>query len=235
MSEWQAKRFWEKTAVEKRGDAFAVLLDGRGLKTPLKTDFLVPTEKMAQEIASEWQAQVEKIDPLTMPMTRTANAAIDKVKHQHGEVSDLIAAYGGTDLLCYRAAEPEELVARQNAAWDPLLKWAADKLNAPLNKGEGVVYVDQDQNVLARLKKRVKSFDEFQLAAFYDLVALSGSLIIGFATIERFLDTESLWKTSRVDEDWQIEQWGEDEEAAEAILVKKRGFEQAAKFYFLCK
>ncbi len=235
MSEWQAKRFWEKTTVKASDAGFAVLLDHRPLRTPAKSKFLVPTEKMALEIAKEWDAQTENIDPMTMPMTRTANAAIDKVKHQHSEVSGLIAAYGETDLLCYRANGPEKLIERQNAAWDPLLDWAAEKMDAPLNTGKGIVFVQQDQNSLDKLKSRVKNLDEFQLSAFYDLVALSGSLIIGFATIENFLPPAELWHRSRIDEDWQIEKWGEDEEAMDAILVKKQGFEHAANFYFLCK
>lgn len=235
MSEWQAKRFWEKTTVKAGDNGFAVLLDDRPLRTPAKSEFLVPTEKMALAIAKEWDAQTEKIDPMTMPMTRTANAAIDKVKHQHAEVSDLISAYGETDLLCYRASEPDQLVQRQNEAWDPLLEWAKTALGAPLNKDTGIVFIPQKQISLDNLKSRVIGLDEFQLSAFYDLVALSGSLIIGFATIESVLSPAELWSRSRIDEDWQIEKWGEDEEAMEAILVKKQGFVHAANFYFLCK
>lgn len=235
MSEWQAKRFWEKASVNARGGQFEVLLDGCKLRTPAKAELLVPTENLALEIAREWGAQGERIDPMTMPTTRTANAAIDKVKPQHSEVSDLIAAYGETDLLCYRAPEPKELVERQNAAWDPLLDWAKTVLDAPLVTGNGVIFVQQDQKAIQNLTRRVKNLNEFELSAFHDLVAMSGSLIIGFAVTEGFMKVDDLWSKSRIDEDWQIEIWGEDEEAMEAILVKKQAFEHAAVFFSLCK
>ena len=205
MAEWTAKRFWKDTSVVDAGAGFTVLLDGRKVRTPVKSELIVPTRKMAEAIALEWDAQGEKIDPLTMPVTRSANAAIDKVTPMHAEVSELVAAYGGTDLLCYRADTPKELVERQDAAWNPLLSWAEETLCAPLKTGIGIVHVAQDAEVLAALASRVADMDAFQLAAFHDLVGMSGSLIIGFATIHKVLPVADLWRCSRIDEDWQIE------------------------------
>ena len=233
MAEWTAKRFWKDTSVVEAGDGFTVHLDGRKLRTPVKSELIVPTRKMAKAIAAEWEAQGEKVDPLTMPVTRSANAAIDKVAPMHAEVSDLVAAYGGTDLLCYRAESPSELVARQNAAWDPLLEWAAETLAAPLKSGVGIVHVAQDEAVLAALGRRVAEQDAFQLAAFHDLVGMSGSLIIGFATIHKVLPVAELWRRSRIDEDWQIEHWGDDDEEITTSAGKRAGFEHAARFYFM--
>jgi len=235
MAEWTAKRFWENASVTEAGDGFRVLLDGRKLRTPVKSELIVPTRAMADEISKEWQAQGEKVDPLSMPFTRSANAAIDKVAPMHAEVSNLVAEYGGTDLLCYRAQSPVELVARQNAAWDPLLEWAAVALQAPLNTGQGIMHVAQDANALTVLAKRVGQMTPFELAAFHDLVGMSGSLIIGFAVTDRFLPVAELWSRSRIDEDWQIEQWGEDEEAMTTAATKRTAFEHAAKFYFMAK
>jgi len=235
MAEWAAKRFWEKAMVEVAGDGYQVLLDGRKLRTPVKSELIVPSREMAEAIAAEWQAQEEKIDPMTMPVTRSANAAIDKVGPMHAEVAALVAEYGDTDLLCYRAESPEELVERQNAAWNPLLEWATDTLSAPLKTATGIVHVEQNAAVLELLAKRVSDMDAFQLAAFHDLVGMSGSLIIGFAVIDGVLPVPELWRRSRIDEDWQIEQWGEDEEAAATEAGKKQGFEHAARFYFMVK
>jgi chaperone required for assembly of F1-ATPase len=233
MAEWKSKRFWKEASVEAREGGFAVLLDGRQLKTPAKATLLVPGRDMAEEIAAEWQAQEEQIDPLSMPFTRSANAAIDKVAAQHDEVVEIVAAYGGTDLLCYRADGPEELVARQNAAWDPLLEQAVELLDVRLKTGVGITFVEQDKTALARLEKQVREMDNFRLTALYDLVAMSGSLVIGLAATRNPLDIGELWRASRVDEDWQQEQWGEDDEAKAAILVKKEAFFHAARFYFL--
>ncbi len=233
MAEWAAKRFWEKATVEVAGDGYQVLLDGRKLRTPVKSELIVPSREMAEAIAAEWDAQEEKIDPMTMPVTRSANAAIDKVGPMHAEVAALVSEYGGTDLLCYRAESPEGLVKRQSGAWDPLLEWAAETLNAPLKTTAGIVHVKQDSAVLANLAKRVSGMDNFRLAAFHDLVGMSGSLIIGFATIHRFLPVTELWRRSRIDEDWQIEQWGEDDEASATEAGKRAGFEHAARFYFM--
>lgn len=235
MAEWAAKRFWKEASVVEAGTGYTVLLDGRKLRTPVKSELIVPTRLMAEAIAEEWQAQDEKINPLTMPVTRSANAAIDKVAPMHAEVSELVAAYGDTDLLCYRADSPDELVQRQNAAWDPLLEWAATELSATLKTGIGIAHVKQEASVLVSLAKRVAQLDAFQLAAFHDLVGMSGSLIIGFAVTHKLLPVPELWHHSRIDEDWQIEQWGEDEEVNSTIEGKKAGFEHAARFYFLTK
>ena len=235
MAEWAAKRFWENATVEVAGDGYLVLLDGRQLRTPVKSELIVPSREMAEAIAAEWDAQEEKIDPMTMPMTKSANAAIDKVGPMQAEVSAFVAAYGDTDLLCYRADSPDALVQRQKEAWDPLLEWADKELSAPLKTGTGIVHVEQDPAVLASLAKRVGELSSFQLAAFHDLVGMSGSLIIGFAVTRQMLPVPELWRRSRIDEDWQTEQWGEDEEATTTAKGKKTGFEHAARFFFLAK
>ncbi|THD76029.1 ATPase [Thalassobius vesicularis] len=235
MSGWTAKRFWKQATAEACEGGFTVLLDGRRVKTPAKTPLVVPTLAMAQAIAEEWDAQEGEIKPQIMPVTRSANAALDKVATQHAEVAGLIADYGGTDLLCYRATSPEELIARQAATWDPVLDWAAENLGARLNVGAGVMHVEQDEVILAGLHQRVRDMDSFALAAFHDLVGLSGSLILGFAAIYDTYPAETLWDMSRVDETWQEEQWGVDEEAAELAATKKQAFLHAKRFFDLSR
>lgn len=235
MAEWAPKRFWKNTEIVATDGGWTVTLDGRGVKTPAKTPLVVPTEALAQAIAAEWQAQEEKVNPATMPNTRTANSALDKVRTQQAEVADMLAAYGDSDLLCYRAEAPAELVERQALAWDPLLDWAADALGARLEARAGVMHVAQDEAALTRLTEQVRALSPFELAAFHDLVAMSGSLVLGFAAAHGYLSAEEAWSLSRIDETWQEEQWGEDEEASAKAAYKRGEFLHAAQFFRLAR
>jgi chaperone required for assembly of F1-ATPase len=234
VSVWAAKRFWTAASVVPVEGGFTVNLDARPVRTPLKSALVLPTPGLAEAVAAEWQAQVDKIDPEKMPFTRTANSAIDKVAAQMDEVAAMLAAYGDSDLLCYRAEAPPELVARQAAAWDPILDWAAETLGSPLSVTTGVVHVPQPPASLGRLHKRVRELTAFQLSAFHDLVALSGSLVLALAVTEGRLAAQTAWRLSRIDEDWQISLWGEDEEAAEVAAQKQAAFLQADRFFGLC-
>lgn len=235
MSDWKQKRFWKAAKAVELETGFSVELDGRSVKTPAKSALILPTLAMAQAIAAEWDAQVEAIDPRTMPTTRTANAAIDKVMIQHAEVAEMLAEYGGTDLLCYRAASPKELIQRQAERWDPLLDWATQALDAELKSATGVMFVAQDAISLKRLSQRVHSLTSFQLAAFHDLVSMSGSLVLGFAAAYKERPVDEVWALSRLDESWQEELWGKDDEASELAEIKREAFCHAARFYDLCE
>jgi chaperone required for assembly of F1-ATPase len=234
MSEWKARRFWKEATVREEENGFGVSLDGRPVKTPAKQVLLAPTYAFAEAIAAEWAAQEETVDPLSMPCTRSANAALDKVSVQHGEVADMLAAYGDSDLLCYRAEHPQSLVERQAAQWDPILDWAAEALDARLETRSGVMHKPQCPKALARLSKRVHDMSAFQLAGFHDLVSLSGSLILGFAATHDFLPPEAIWDISRLDEIWQTEEWGADDEAEAAATLKARAFIHAKQIFDLC-
>ncbi|MGA1181319.1 MAG: ATP12 family chaperone protein [Marivivens sp.] len=228
MSNWKPKRFWKEATVVEAQGGFTVLLDGRAVKTPAKAPLVVPTRAMAEAIAAEWQAQEKEVDPRTMPVTRSANAAIDKVTPQKAEVCQMLADYGGHDLLCYRAIGPQELVQRQASAWDPILSWCDQQLAAPLASGQGVMHVEQPAQSLARLAHEIERLDSFGIAALHDLVTISGSLVLALAVLHRHLDWQAAWALSRIDEEFQIEQWGHDEEAAAAALAKEWAFLNAA-------
>lgn len=234
MSAWTARRFWKDATVLAQDGGFAVHLDTRPVRTPLKVPLILPTEGLAQAVAAEWQAQEGKVNPATMPFTRTANSAIDTVAPQFATVAAMLAAYGETDLLCYRATGPAALIDRQAAAWDPLLDWAAADLQAPLRTTHGVMHVDQPAASLATLSAAVQALSPFQLAAFHDLVAISGSLVLALAITRRRLTADEAWTLSRIDENWQIELWGADEEAAEITALKHAALLQADRFYALC-
>ena len=233
MSDWKAKRFWKEVSVSENPEGFGIMLDDRPVRTPAKKPLHVPTRGLAEAIAREWAAQEGVIDPRRMPFTRTANAAVDKVAVQKVEVADMLAAYGDADLLCYRAEHPESLVVRQSAEWDPMLDWAEEALGARLEVRSGVMHVPQDAGVLDNLRERVHRLSVFELAAFHDLVSLTGSLILGFAaTTDRF-SPKAIWQISRLDEIWQAEEWGRDDDAEAAAALKETAFLNSKRLYDL--
>lgn len=231
MSEWALKRFWKAADFELTEGGFEIRLDGRPVKTPAKRALIVPSAKMAQRLTSEWDAQEDVVDPTTMPWTRSANAAIDKVSQQRREVEDHLSEYAATDLLCYRAETPAALVARQSEAWDTMLEWVANEFGARLLVTSGVMPVTQEPSDIERLRERMHSMSGFQMTGFHDLVTLSGSYVLGLAVVERRAASDQIWELSRVDEAWQIEQWGEDEEASENAELKRQAFLHAADFF----
>jgi chaperone required for assembly of F1-ATPase len=210
---WAPKRFWATTAVASGPEGHLLTLDGRPARTPARALLALPTRALAEAIAAEWDAQTGAIRPATMPLTRAVSAALDRVAPDRAAVAEAVAAYGASDLLCYRAESPAALVAREAAAWDPLLDWAAG-LGAPLLIGTGIVPVPQPPASLACLAARVGALDPFRLTALHELVTLSGSLVLGLAVLDRHLAAADAWTLSRIDEDWQAELWGEDAEAA---------------------
>lgn len=234
MSVWAVRRFWTTAQTVATDGGFTVHLDNRPVRTPLKAPLVVPTLALAEAIAAEWQAQDGMVNPETMPFTRTANSAIDKVAPQFDVVAEMLAAYGGSDLLCYRAEGPEGLIALQAESWDPVLSWACDTLSATLVTTVGVMPVPQPRETMEALFRQVMGLTPFQLAAFHDLVAMSGSLVLALAVVRRRLSAETAWVLSRIDESWQISLWGEDEEAAEVAARKRQAFLHADRFYGLC-
>jgi len=230
MSGWVRKRFWAAVSVAEADDGFAILLDGRGVKTPAKSPLAVPSRAFAEIVAEEWRGQTDAIDPATMPATRMANAAIDKVRGQMSEVAALITDYGDSDLVCYRTDRPDTLAAREAAAWDPIVDWAAHRYGVRPLLRYGVVHAPQPPALLDHLRADVARFSAFELTCFHDLVAMSGSLLIGLAVADGFATPEALWTASRVDEDWQIEQWGADDEAEALTAGRRAAFLDAARF-----
>lgn len=235
MSGWRSRRFWTEARAVPAPDGHAVHLDGRPVRTPAKAALILPTRALAEAIAAEWQRQGDQIDPNTMPFTRAANAAIDKVAPQQAEVVRLIADYGDSDLVCYRAEGPAILAARQAEAWDPLLDWSESVLGARLAPVVGLVHVPQAAPALDRLRAHVAALDLWSLTALSDLVSLSGSLVIGLAALHDLQLPEALWRLSRIDETWQAEQWGSDEEAQQIAARKESDFLHAKRFHDLSR
>lgn len=232
MSDWAPKRFWRATRVEQvDGQGHQVLLDDRPLRTPGKAPLILPTAELANLLAQEWDAQTEMVDPATMPMTRMANSAIDRIGAQRDDVIGYIAGYGDTDLLCYRADHPEALIERQRQGWDPMLDWAELTYGARLRPTRGIMPIDQPPEALAVLRAAVEAWDDFGLMGLHDLVSLTGSLVLGLAATHRDQAPHDIWAVSRIDELWQIAQWGHDEEAADVASRKEAAFLAAHRFF----
>lgn len=233
MSNWKPKRFWKTAQVAEMDGSWAVLLDERELRTPAKAPLRLKTQRLAEAVAAEWDAQSETVDPNRMPVTRSANAAIDKLSEQRNEVIALLAAYGETDLLCYRAATPQELRDRQAMQWDPVIEWAEERFRVLIQVGVGVMHVPQSAETVANLAQPMNEFCDFSLAAFHDLVGISGSIMIALAVVEGFISPEKGWELSRLDESWQEEKWGVDEEARALSDSKKNDFLKAMEIFLL--
>lgn len=234
MTEWKAKRFWRAAAAEPVGDGYRLVLDGRPVKTPGKAALVLPTRAMAEAMVAEWDAQEDVIRPDTMPVTRAANSAVERVTAFHDEVVEMLAAYAETDLLCYRADGPEALTDRQAAGWDPMLDWAATALGARFAVTAGILPIAQDPACLTAIRRALTAYDAFRLTAVYDLVTLSGSVVLGLGVAKGRLAPDAAFDLSRIDETYQAEIWGRDDEAEAAAADKQRQFVQAHRFLTLC-
>lgn len=220
------KRFWKQVGVE----GGEVLLDGKPVRTPERAPLRLPTPRLAEAVAEEWRAVGETIDPRAMPLTGLSNAAIDRVATARARFAEGLAAYGESDLLYYRAAEPEPLVARQAARWDPLLDWARARYDVHFETATGVMHRAQPEATVARLREAVLALDPFRLTGLSPVVTIGGSLVAALALLEGAADAETVWRAARVDEDWQAEQWGEDTLAVEAAEARRREFDAGVRF-----
>jgi chaperone required for assembly of F1-ATPase len=227
------KRFYERAAAAPAAGGVALFLDDRPVKTPARNPLTVPTDELAEAIAAEWNAQGEKIDPRTMPLTGLANAAIDRVAPDAGTFAAALARYAETDLLCYRAEGPQPLVDRQLAAWDPLLAWARRRYDVDFTVTAGIMHTPQPGATIERLSAAVAARDPFRLAALSPLVTISGSLVIALALAEGEVGVEEAWTAANIDEAWQAEQWGDDPLAVAPRENRRREFDAAYRFVTL--
>lgn len=223
------KRFYKSVDIGEDPDGFSVLLDGKPLRTPAKNPLLLPTEAAAKLVASEWEGQEIHIDPAAMPITRLANTALDGVAENLQPVIEDILRFAGTDLLCYRAEHPANLVATQEAAWDPVLDWVADECGAVFETSNGILHVEQDSRTIAAFSNRISDHtDPFGLTCLHTMTSLTGSAILALAIAEGHLPPSEGWEIAHVDENFNIRQWGEDYEAAQRRLLRKSEMMAAA-------
>jgi chaperone required for assembly of F1-ATPase len=226
------KRFYKEVAVASEPDGFALTLDGRKVKTPAKADLLLPVQAAAEAIAQEWRAQGEDIDPRTMPLTRLVNSALDGVAHDVESVIADIVRYAGSDLVCYRAAEPEGLVVAQSEMWDPVLAFARDQLGARFICVEGITFAEQPPRAIEAVREAVVQGTgerPLAVAAFHVMTTLTGSVLLALSVARRELSPEAAWDAAHVDEDFQMRAWGADVEALERRAKRFTDMQAAAK------
>lgn len=224
------KRFWKTVTVEPSDSGFGIVLDGRPVRTPGRVPLALPTAALAEAVAAEWAGVGDTLDPRAMPLTGLANAAIDRIAPDPAAFAAGLSAYGESDLLCYRADDPEPLVARQVAVWDPVLDWACRRYDVTFALASGVMPVAQPPATVARLAEATAARDAFALAGLSPLVTITGSLVLALALAERAIDLETAWAAAQLDEDWQAERWGEDPLAAQARAARRGDYDAAVAF-----
>jgi chaperone required for assembly of F1-ATPase len=221
------KRFYADAGAVEAPDGFAITLDDKPIRTPSGRPLVAPTREIADAMAAEWDAQKETIDPLSMPLTRLANSVVDAVVDRVDDVTEDVAKYLGSDLLFYRAGHPEALVAREAAHWDPLLFWAADVLGAHFILAEGIVHVRQPDSAIKAARAALPK-DPWSIAALHVATTLTGSALIALALLHGVIDRDQAWTAAHVDEDWNIDKWGVDEEVAARRAARLVDFRAAA-------
>jgi chaperone required for assembly of F1-ATPase len=228
------RRHYSAAQVAETADGFAVTLDGKPLRTPGGRALAVGHHPLAVAVAGEWLAQGDTILPETMPLTQLTATMIDRVVPARAAVSDRVVAYAQSDLLCYRASEPDDLVERQQRVWQPLFDWAAARMGVHLAVTRGVMPISQPAAAVTGLRRVIDTYDAVRLTVLQSVVAATGSLLLGLAVVEGRLRAGEAFAASAVDETFQSELWGEDSEASRRRNVLRRDVEAAARFLALC-
>jgi chaperone required for assembly of F1-ATPase len=229
------KRFYKKAEAVPAAGGHGVALDGRLVRTPGERDLVVPTSALAAAIAEEWDAQQGEIRRQTMPLTRLAGVTIDRSAAQREAIVRQVGHYAGTDLVSYRASHPPALAARQQAVWQPLIDWAAERYDAPLMVANGVIPANQPAASLAAFAAAVAAHDDYALTALHAATAACGSLVIALALLEGRVDAGEAFAASQLDESFQIEAWGEDAEEARRRAALAADIDAAARFTALLR
>jgi chaperone required for assembly of F1-ATPase len=223
------KRFYKDVSVTAQDGGHAVLLDGKPVRTPGGNALALPTERLACAIVAEWRAQGDEIVATSMPLLRLANTVIDGVAAHRNEMIDAILRFGENDLICYRAHQPPELVARQKAGWNPVLDWLAQRHGAKLSVSQGLTHMDQPPEALAVLRRLLEGLDDFALAGLHVIASVTGSLALALTVLDGALSGARAFELSRIDETYQAEKWGEDAEAVKRAAALAHELEKAVE------
>lgn len=229
------RRFYKSVTVQEGEGGWHVLLDGKLLRSPAKLDFALPTRALAGAIAAEWDAQADKVDPHSMPMMQLGATAVDRIAADRERIVAETAAYGGSDLVCYRAEAPVELAWRQAESWQPLIAWVAERYDVALNVTTGIVAVAQPPHALGSFRRVLEASDLFALTALATLTAAAGSLVIALAVAEGRLTAEQAAEAALLDELFQAERWGSDPEAEARRASVRRDLIDGSRFHQLSR
>jgi chaperone required for assembly of F1-ATPase len=224
------KRFYQVVQIAPRGQGHSILLDERPVRTPARRLLIVPTVPLAEAIAGEWREQGETIRPEAMPLTRLASTATDRMPELRPAAIDEVAAYVDTDLLCYRAAEPFDLVRRQRHVWQPVLDWLNAAYGIRLSVTTSILPVAQPEAARARLRRAIEELPDWPLVGVHAATTALGSLALGLAVLHGRIDAEAALAASLLDELFEIERWGTDPEAERRHAVLRRDITAAARF-----
>ena len=223
------KRFWKQASAVEGERGWGIELDGRPVRTPMRALLVVPTRRLAEAIAEEWNAVEGELDPRSMPLTGLANAAVDRVERDRAEFAKGLARYAEADLACYRSDTPRELLDRQAREWDELLGWARRRYDVDFAVTTGITHVEQPPATVDRLSHEVAALDAFRLAALSPMITAGGSLVAALAVLDGAMDAGRAWSAVTVDDEWQRERWGSDAEAELALEGRRRDFLAGAK------
>jgi chaperone required for assembly of F1-ATPase len=226
------RRFYTSAAVT--GD-LGIALDGRPVKTPLRAPLRLPTQALAEAVAAEWEGQGAEIKPSTMILTKLANTAIDRVGPDRARIEAEVLDFANSDLVCYRADRPPDLVQRQRSQWDPVIDWARTALDAPFEVTEGIVHTPQPKQAIAAFALALNDLSDFELAGFHSIMTLTGSALIAMMLARQATMPESAWLSAHADEDYQIQHWGEDAEARAKRALRHTEFMACCRFMVLAR
>ncbi len=220
------KRFYKSVTVTEQ---LGIALDGRGVKTPLKAPLVLPNHALAEAVAAEWDEQIEVINPHAMPLTKLANTAIDRAVAERSKITAEIVEFAGSDMVCYRAESPVGLVLRQTTHWDPIIAWARSELKARFATVSAITHRRQSAEALQTLEAHITALDPFSFVTVHNLTTLTGSALLAAMVAAGKIPADAAWLVANVDEDWQIETWGEDAEAATRRAGRLREFSACVK------
>lgn len=226
------KRFYKSVAAT---DQLGIALDGRSVKTPLKAPLVLPTRALAEAVAAEWDAQIDVINPHAMPLTKLANTAIDRAISEKSKIVAEILEFAGSDMICYRAESPAGLVQRQKTHWDPIIAWAKTDLKAGFTVVNTITHKRQSPTTLQALEVHIEWLDPFSLVGVHNLTTLTGSALLAVMLAVGKIPTEAAWRAANLDENWQIEAWGEDDEAMARRTERLNEFSASVKFVNLAR
>jgi chaperone required for assembly of F1-ATPase len=223
------KRFYKDVSIAPAEGGFAVLLDGKPVKTPSRKPLLLPTEKLATAVAEEWRVQGDTVVATSMPLLRLSNTVIDGVTANRADVISAILRFGENDLLCYRTHQPPDLAQRQRDGWDPLLDWVRLRFSARMMLADGLTHVDQSPDALAALREALEGYDAFTLAGVHVIGSITGSLVLALAVAEGYIPGAYAFEISRIDETYQAEKWGADDEAVKRAAALAHELDKAVE------
>jgi chaperone required for assembly of F1-ATPase len=229
------KRFYKKAEAVPADGGFGVVLDGKRLRSPAGSPLVLPTPPLAEALAAEWHAQEGEIQPLRMPLMRLVSTAVDRVAPRRADVIAEILGYAATDVVCYRAPEPAALVARQEAIWQPLVDWMRERYDVALAVTTGIVAPPAPPRLVETLRTTVEALSPMPLTALHALTTTAGSVVVGLAALEGRLDAAGVWAAALLEEDFQIEQWGEPPEARRRREALREDIEASCRLLALLR